>query len=425
MQDETPARPAQPWFVRIFWILLFPLTAPLKGLIFLSRKVPGGLMVVPLLAGALLSTVDRMHLESVQWALKGIGAKPTVKSVEVKPDNETKAAEVAAVRARASAPDGKVVVLTDGPREMLHIGGFAEAMINGPGALCLIGLFLFCAGSQMNVRVAGRAVKKGLILTLGKYAAGVGVGYALGQIFGPYEGLLGLSSMAIIAAMTNSNGGMYAALTAQYGNRSDVGAIAILSLNDGPFLTLMALGLLGETFPTAVFLAVLLPILLGIVIGNIDEKARTFLQAGERLTIPFFAFALGTTISFLDFGKPQVLAAGVLLGLLTFTCTALVGILALRLFREKSTIAAVAEASTAGNAAATPAAIAAAAAASMKAGTGMSAEQAERYAAMVSTATAQISISTVLTALLCPLAVILWYRWQLRHGIDARREDLV
>jgi len=214
--------------------------------------------------------------------------------------------------------------------------------------------------------------------------------------------------------MTNSNGGMYAALTGQYGTRSDVGAIAILSFNDGPFLTLVALGMMGSHFPLAAFLAVLIPIGLGMLLGNLDEDIRKFLKPGESMTIPFFAFALGAGMNFMSFFNPAVVGAGLLLGVATTVCSALAGIIVLRLFREKSQVCAVAEASTAGNAAATPAAIAAAAAVAAAGGL-MSQQQASTFAGLVPIATAQISISTLTTAVLCPLAVIFWSRIERRR----------
>ena len=351
------------------------------------EKFPGGLMVVPLMLGALLNTIDSAHFGWIQAVLKWLGAQPT----------------------------------KEGFYEFLRIGGFTQALFK-EGALCLIGLFLFCAGSQMTVRVAGKALKKGLLITGSKYATGVVVGYVLGRFFGPYEGLLGLSTMAIIAAMTNSNGGMYAALTGQYGSRSDVGAVAILSLNDGPFFTLVALGMLGQRFPAIAFIAVLLPIALGMLLGNLDEDLREFLKPGTSLTIPFFAFALGAGMNFLNFLKPEAVGGGLLLGLMTVTLSAASGILVLKLLGERSQICAVAEASTAGNAAATPAAIAAAALLAREAGM-MSAEVAQHYQDIMNRATVQISISTLSTALLCPAAVILWDRYQRSKGIDGRLDE--
>ncbi|NEU30126.1 2-keto-3-deoxygluconate permease [bacterium LRH843] len=350
------------------------------------EKVPGGLMVVPLLLGALVNTIDQLHIPFIMDMLKSLGVAPNA----------------------------------EGYYEMLRIGGFSEALFK-TGSLTLIALFLFCAGSQMDLRVGGRALKKGVLLITSKYLAGLIVGLLFGYFFDPMNGLLGLSSMAIIAAMTNGNGGMYAALTGQYGNRSDVGAVSVLSLNDGPFLTLVALGLMGSSFPVIAFIAVLLPIGIGMLLGNLDPEIREFLRPGEILPVPFFAFALGAGMNLANFFNPEVVGAGVTLGILTVVLTGGAGILVFKLFKEKSQIAPVAEASTAGNAAATPAAIAAAAA--VAAGSGMMSEaDAQAYADLVNIATAQISLATLTTAILCPVAVILMDKYQKSKGIDGKAE---
>lgn len=353
------------------------------------EKVPGGLMVVPLMLGAFLNTIDQMHIPFVMSFLKSLGVAETA----------------------------------GGHYEFLRIGGFSEQLFKN-GALTLIALFLFCAGSQMNLRVGGVALKKGVLLTTSKYLTGLGIGLIFGFLFDPMNGFLGLSTMAIIAAMTNGNGGMYAALTGQYGNRSDVGALSVLSLNDGPFFTLMSLGLLGSKFPVIAFIAVLLPIAIGMILGNLDPEIRKFLAPGEILPVPFFAFALGAGMNFATFLNPSVVGAGLLLGIMTTVLTGLTGILVYKLFREKSYIGPVAEASTAGNAVGTPAAIAAAAA--VAAGSGMmSAAEAQAYADIANLATMQISISVLTTAILCPIAVIMVDKYQRKNGIDPRQENPV
>jgi 2-keto-3-deoxygluconate permease len=274
----------------------------------------------------------------------------------------------------------------------------------------------------MNLRVGGKALKKGVLLTTSKYLAGFFIGMLWGVMSDPVNGFLGLSTMAIIAAMTNGNGGMFAALTGQYGNRSDVGATAVLSLNDGPFFTLMALGLMGANFPLIAFIAVLLPILIGMILGNLDQEIRNFLAAGETLVIPFFAFALGAGMNLASFFNPEVVGAGIVLALMTVIISGGAMALTFKLFREKSYIAPWAEASTAGNAVATPAAIAAAA--SVAAGSGlMTAAEAQVYQDLVAVASAQISIATISTALLVPIAVILADKYQKKKGIDGKVES--
>jgi 2-keto-3-deoxygluconate permease len=348
-------------------------------------RIPGGMMIVPLLIGACINTIDQLHLPMIEGALRAIGASPT--------------------------REGHYEMLRLGAVPAEGVSSFTESLFK-TGALTLIGLFLFCVGSQMTLKIGARSLGKGGLLTGGKFLAGVMTGVLLGRLFDPFHGILGLSTVAIIAAMTNGNGGLFAGLTGQYGNRSDVGSLSVLSLNDGPFLTLVALGLMGERFPLAVLLAVLLPLALGLLVGNLDPEMRAFLQPGEKLLIPFFAFALGANMNLAVFLRLDLLLGGVALGFLTLVVSGTAMWLLLGVFRFRSRLSAAAEASTAGNAVATPAAIAAAAAAA-------GSPNAAAFQEIVSTATAQISIAVVTTALLCPAAVIVLDRWQRRRGIDA------
>lgn len=299
------------------------------------EKIPGGMMVVPLLLGALINTF-----------FPG----------------------------------------------MLRIGGFTQELFVD-GALVLIALFLLCAGAQINVRNVGTTIGKGVTLLTVKWVVGAAFGLTAYAFAGTDGLFLGLAPLAIIAAMTNSNGGLYVALVGQYGKGDDRAAYSILALNDGPFLTMVALSIFGAIgfvdglFSVVDFVAVLLPIIIGAVLGNLDEEMREFLDSGSNMLIPFFAFALGMGINFAD-----ILAGGlggVVLGFMTVFLTGTAGYWVFKLFNWNPIVGA-SEGSSAGNAVATPAAIASANAA---------------FASMESVATVQVAASVVTTAILLPIYV--------------------
>lgn len=268
--------------------------------------------------------------------------------------------------------------------EALEIGGFTTALFKN-GAAALIGAFLLCMGAGISFQAAPRALLQGGTITLTKLviamAMGLGVEYLLGA-----GGIWGLSGVAIISAMSNSNGGLYAALVGEFGNERDVGAISVLSLNDGPFFTMIALGAAGmATIPLMALVAILVPLVVGMLLGNLDAEMRDFLTKGGPLLIPFFAFALGAGINLEMLLQGGV--AGIVLGALTTLVGGFFNIRADRLVGG-SGIAGAAASSTAGNAVATPLAIA----------------QADPALSEVAAAAAPlIAASVITTAILTPL----------------------
>lgn len=294
------------------------------------KKVPGGLMIIPLLLGVLTNTFFSQFFE---------------------------------------------------------IGSFTTHLWK-TGAMPILAVFLFCNGAQINVKQAGQPLIKGTALTLTKFVIGALLGIVANNLFGPM-GVLGLTPLAIVAAVTNSNGGLYAALAGEFGDSTDVGAVSILSINDGPFFTMLAFGITGiASIPFMALVGAMLPIVIGCVLGNLDEELRDFLSKGAIVTIPFFAFPLGAALNLGQLVKAGM--PGILLGVLCTVLTGFGGYFTLKLLKAKNPQIGAAIGTTAGNAVATPAALAAID---------------PNLTDIAEIATAQVAAAIIVTAILCPILV--------------------
>ncbi|MBR4208881.1 MAG: 2-keto-3-deoxygluconate permease [Verrucomicrobia bacterium] len=307
------------------------------------KKIPGGLMVVPLLLGAVINTF---------WGN----------------------------------------ILWNGSDSLFN-GTFTQYLWKS-GAMPILAVFLFCNGATINFKKAGVPLAKGVILTVVKVGVGIIVGVLISVITGG-NGLLGLTPLAIVAAIANSNGGLYASLAGEYGDNTDVGAVSILSINDGPFFTMVALGASGiANIPINALIGCVIPIVIGCILGNLDEDIRNFCEPGASMMIPFFSFPLGAGLDLRNLivgGAP-----GILLGVVCCLLTGFAGYYVYKALQPVKGLGiahpevGAAIGTTAGNAAATPVAVAAVDA-SLK--------------GIADAATAQVTCAVIVTAILCPILV--------------------
>ncbi len=273
--------------------------------------------------------------------------------------------------------------------EILDVGGMTTATFK-TGASSFIGASLMCVGSQITITKVGEPLKRGAVLLLAKFLAGFLPTLLVSHLFGA-AGLLGITPLMLLAAVTNSNGGMYLGLMTQFGDENDLGAQSLLGINDGPFLTLIGMGLAGlASFDYMSLIASVGTLVVGIVLGNVDKDIREFLKPGIMFTLPFLAFCLGTGLNLKNIVTGGL--TGIVLGLLVVVLTGLFTISADKLILKRPGYAGAALCTTAGNAVATPAILA---------------EAAPNLAGQVEAATAAVATAVIVTAVLCPIVTSL------------------
>ncbi|AGK55823.1 2-keto-3-deoxygluconate permease [Bacillus sp. 1NLA3E] len=315
------------------------------------EKIPGGMMIVPLFIGALLHTFA--------------------------------------------------------PNTAEFFGGFTGAMLTGTGTI--LAVFFFCIGTTIDVRSSGYIAKKGLTLLIGKVLFAALIGYIASQ-FIPAGGIqtgffAGISVLVLIAAMNETNGGLYLAVMNHLGRKEDAAGFCFISIESGPFMTMVTLGVAGlGTFPWQAIVSTLIPFALGILLGSLDKDIRKFFGPAVPIFIPFFALSLGYALNLGMLVKSGVL--GILLGVTVAVVSGGFLYILDRFVTGSDGVAGVAAGSTAGAAVAVPFAIA---------------EIDPSFAGVAESATALIATCVIVTAVLTPFLTTWVAKWSKEKGIPAKK----
>lgn len=269
----------------------------------------------------------------------------------------------------------------------LEMGSFTTALFQ-QSALPLIALLIFATGTQVTLKTSGPVVATAGVVLLCKSIIPATLVILLGQVVG-IDGILGVSILAMLVAVDNSNGGLWLAFTGRYGDKRDRGAYIASALNDGPFFSMLFLGASGlADIPVSAMIAAVIPFLLGMLVGNLNPHWREVLRPTPAIVIPFFALALGTGIDLNNIVKGGL--SGLVVGAIVAPITGLFVYLGYRFLLRRGYRSGIgfAAGTTAGNAIATPAIIGLAD---------------PTFAPYVETATAQVAAAVLVTAVMAPL----------------------
>lgn len=288
----------------------------------------------------------------------------------------------------------------------LEMGSFTTALFKD-AALPLIAILIFATGMQITAKTSGPVLATTGVILLFKTIIPAALVAGLGLLVG-VEGILGISILALLASFDNSNGGLWLAFTGRYGDSRDRGAYMASAINDGPFFTLLFLGVSGlGNIPFLALLAAVIPLALGFIVGNLDRRWTEVMRPVPNIVIPFFAFALGTGINLGNVITGGL--GGIFVGIAATLFTGALVYFGYRfiLRRGRKSGIGIASATTAGNSIATPAVVAAAD---------------PTFAPFVEVATAQVASAVLVTAIFAPLLAS--YVLKRQGGLTSEEEEV-
>ncbi|WP_428944627.1 2-keto-3-deoxygluconate transporter [Pantoea sp. FN060301] len=304
------------------------------------------------------------------------------------------------------------IVHTLSPGAGKYFGSFTNGLMTG--TVPILAVWFLCMGASIQLKATGTVLRKSGTLVVTKIATAWIVAAIASRII-PEHGVevgffAGLSTLALVAAMDMTNGGLYASLMQQYGSKEEAGAFVLMSVESGPLMTMVILGTAGiASFEPHVFLGAILPFLVGFALGNLDPDLREFFSKAVHTLIPFFGFALGNTINLNVILETGLL--GCLLGVSVIVITGIPLIIADKLIGGGNGTAGVAASSSAGAAVATPVLIA---------------EMVPAFKPMAPAATALVATSVIVTSVVVPVLTAMWAkRFSPQAPVEETKKDPV
>lgn len=271
--------------------------------------------------------------------------------------------------------------------DLFHVGGLTEGLLSGSGMPFITGALSFFSGTGMKLGALKKVVKNHGVLLLARFIVTIVLGLLYISIFGQ-GGILGISAIAFIVAIGSINPAVYLALVNDFGKEEDKTVFGITSLFAIPLVPVFIYSLSSaEGFEWMSLISTLIPVILGIILGNIDQEFHKLFGPGVAALLPLLGWNIGQGLNLIEATQSG------LVGLLLVGIYYLVNLYQLPLdtkVLKNNGVASLSMMSAAGVSLSTPAVIGA-----------MNPE----YMEYTSTATAQVLTVVVITSILTPIIV--------------------
>lgn len=183
------------------------------------------------------------------------------------------------------------------------LGNPMKDMFSSSGQMLLLGIMLFCTGTQLKVSEFKSALKSGILLIIIRLIIVYLLCFIFYLLFG-IEGILGISFLTFTCAVTSTNATLYMGIIAPFGNNTDKASFGFMLICTMPMLPLLFLSCFsngGLTYDNLIqVISLLIPYLLGALLGNIDFDIKNIFALGNTIVMPFLGFQFGSSINLIE-----------------------------------------------------------------------------------------------------------------------------
>lgn len=276
------------------------------------------------------------------------------------------------------------IINTFAPK-LLNPGGFTSAFFASSSTPFIISVLLFIAGTQLDVREMGPALKRGGLLSITRVLIGILAEVIVLALAGP-KGFLSVSALALVIGLLSCNPGVYMAVCQEHGDRHDIPGFGIMNLVPVPAIPVILFGFAsGAGVDYMSLVTTIIPFLLGMLFGNIDPSFTKMVSGGTPVFLFFMGITCGSTINW--FTLFSQLGGGILLSILYFVISLPIMLFVDRVILKRPGYAAASMTSMSPVSIIMPAAVA---------------EAVPEYAPYADTAAAQIALAVAITSILTP-----------------------
>ena len=243
-----------------------------------------------------------------------------------------------------------------------YLGNPMKDLFGSTGQMLLIGLMLFCTGTTITGRDFIEVGKRGIWIILARLIPAYVI-CAIVFVCCGVNGFAGIDSITLVCCLTSANAALYMGIIQPYGDDSDKGTFPIMlifSMPLVPFIFLSCMGSGNSDITTSILqiISLLIPFLLGVLLGNLDHKIRNVFKGGNAIILPFLGFQFGSTIDLVNAFQGEVILAALLLTVIYWAVTMILPYLVDRFILKRPGYASVASCSLAGVALSIPAMVA-------------------------------------------------------------------
>ena len=243
-----------------------------------------------------------------------------------------------------------------------YLGNPMKDLFGSTGQMLLIGLMLFCTGTTITGHDFVEVGKRGIWIILARLIPAYAVCAIIFVVCG-VDGFAGIYAITLTCCLTSANAALYMGIIQPYGDDSDKGTFPIMLIFSMPLLPFIFLSCFGEGSGNILssvmqIISLLIPFLLGVLLGNLDHKIRDVFKGGNAIILPFLGFQFGSTIDLVKAFQGEVLLAALILTIIYWAVTLIIPVIVDKLILKRPGYASVGSASLAGVALSIPAMVA-------------------------------------------------------------------